>query len=89
VIRIYREMRRGIQHPAVFPVEFASHLIRSYCPADNTVLDPFLGSGTTGIACLKLGRRFIGIEKSPEYFAIACDRIRRAYAEMPLLQEAS
>lgn len=47
----------------------------------ETVLDPFMGSGTTGVACAKLGRRFIGIEIDPGYFAIAVKRIAAAYAE--------
>ena len=44
-------------------------------------LDPFMGSGTTGVACAKLGRKFIGIEIDEGYFQIACDRIRKAYAQ--------
>lgn len=47
----------------------------------ETVLDPFMGSGTTGVACMQLGRRFIGIERDPAYFDIACDRIRKAYSQ--------
>ena len=46
-----------------------------------TILDPFMGSGTTGVACAKLGRRFIGIEIDEGYFDIACERIRKAYAQ--------
>ena len=46
-----------------------------------TVLDPFMGSGTTGVACANLGRKFIGIEIEPKYFDIACERIDRAYAQ--------
>jgi len=45
----------------------------------ETILDPFMGSGTTGVACAKLGRKFIGIELEPKYFDIACERIRKAY----------
>lgn len=45
------------------------------------VLDPFMGSGTTGVACAKLGRKFIGIEIEPKYFEIACRRIEAAYAQ--------
>lgn len=45
----------------------------------ETILDPFMGSGTTGVACAKLGRKFIGIEIEPKYFDIACERIRKAY----------
>lgn len=46
-----------------------------------TILDPFMGSGTTGVACVKLGRKFIGIEIEPKYFDIACRRIEAAYAQ--------
>ena len=42
-----------------------------------TVCDPFMGSGTTGIACVRQGRKFIGVERDPEYYAIAVERIRR------------
>lgn len=49
---------------------------------EGTVLDPFMGSGTTGVACVKLGRKFIGIEIEPKYFDIACRRIEQAQPEM-------
>ena len=52
------------------------------------VLDPFMGSGTTGVACVKLGRKFIGIEIDPGYFDIACRRIEKAYAQPDMLIEA-
>jgi DNA modification methylase len=45
---------------------------------DETVIDPFMGSGTTGVACMNLGRRFVGIEIEPKYFDIACERIENA-----------
>jgi DNA modification methylase len=48
---------------------------------DETVLDPFMGSGTTGVACVKLGRKFIGIEIEERYFDIACRRISDAYKQ--------
>lgn len=47
----------------------------------QTVLDPFMGSGTTGVACAQMGRNFIGIEREPKYFDIACKRIEQAYAQ--------
>ncbi len=50
----------------------------------ETVLDCFMGSSSTGVACLKLGRKFIGIEVDPEYFDIACRRIEKAYAQPDL-----
>lgn len=59
--------------------------VMSWClthvPDARTVLDPFMGSGTTGVACAKVGRAFIGIEREPSYFDIACRRIEQAYAQ--------
>lgn len=75
VIRVCREMRRDVDHPAVFPVELPSSLIQSYTNVGGTVLDPFMGSGTTGVACVQLGRRFIGIEREPAHFETAKRRI--------------
>lgn len=54
----------------------------------GTILDPFMGSGTTGVACVKLGRKFIGIEIDPDYFAVACKRIEQAYAQPDMFIEA-
>ncbi len=51
------------------------------------ILDPFMGSGTTGVACAKLGRKFIGIEIEPKYFDIACERIRKAYDQPDMFIE--
>ena len=45
----------------------------------DIVLDPYMGSGTTGEACIKTGRKFIGIENNPEFFEMACERIRKAW----------
>jgi site-specific DNA-methyltransferase (adenine-specific) len=52
-----------------------------FIPSAETILDPFMGSGTTGVACARLGRKFIGIEIEPKYFDIACRRIEAAYAQ--------
>lgn len=52
----------------------------------QTILDPFMGSGTTGVACAQLGRKFIGIEIEPKYFDIACRRIEQAYAQGKLFE---
>jgi DNA modification methylase len=59
-----------------------------FLPDAETILDPFMGSGTTGVACAKLGRKFIGIELDPDYFEIACDRVRKAYAQPDLFVAA-
>lgn len=63
------------KHPAPFPESLARDHILSWCPPEGIVLDPFMGSGTTGVACMNTGRRFIGIEKEPKYYDIALDRI--------------
>ena len=55
---------------------------------NHVVLDPFMGSGTTGVACMNLGRKFIGIERERRYFDIACERIARAQAQGQLLPHA-
>ena len=71
-------------HPAVMPSQMANDHIVSWTNQGNTILDPFMGSGTTGVACAKLGRKFIGIELDPDYFKIACERIRKAYDQPDL-----
>ncbi len=66
-------------HPTQKPVALMEYLIRTYTNEGETVLDNCMGSGTTGVACINTGRKFIGIEKDEKYFAIARDRI--AYRE--------
>ncbi len=67
-------------HEAMFPVELPRRLIRLLTDKGDTVLDPFMGSGTTGVACANLGREFIGIEKDLDYFNTALTRIEEAIA---------
>ena len=67
------------EHPASFPVELPTQIIGA--SVVGSVCDPFMGSGTTGVACAKMGRKFIGIEIEPKYFDIACRRIEAAYAQ--------
>lgn len=69
------------EHPTEKPVSLMRELVAMFTGRDQTILDPFMGSGTTGVACAKLGRRFIGIEIEPRYFDIACKRIEQAYAQ--------
>ena len=64
-------------HPTQKPVALMEYLIKTYTNEGETVLDFCMGSGTTGVACLNLNRRFIGIEKDPDYFKIATERIDR------------
>lgn len=75
------------QHPTQKPVALMQWCL-GFLPDAHTILDPFMGSGTTGVACIKTGRAFIGIELDPDYFEIACNRIREAYAQPDLLIEA-
>ena len=63
-------------HPTVKPVELMKYLCRLVTPKDRIVLDPFMGSGSTGVAALAEGFYFIGIEKEEEYFDIACARLQ-------------
>jgi site-specific DNA-methyltransferase (adenine-specific) len=71
-------------HPTVKPVALMRWLVRLVAPTDGVVLDPFMGSGTTGVACVREGRSFVGIEREPEYHAIAEARIAHARGETPV-----
>jgi site-specific DNA-methyltransferase (adenine-specific)/modification methylase len=73
---------RGVprDHPTQKPV-FVMHWCLGFLPEAQTILDPFMGSGTTGVACVKMGRRFIGIEMDTGYFDIACKRIEDAHRQ--------
>jgi DNA modification methylase len=66
------------EHPTQKPLKLVMDWVTKFTDGGETVLDPFMGSGTTGVACVKLGRAFIGIEKRPDYFALACQRIADA-----------
>lgn len=73
-----KEKNEGVKknsHPTVKPIQLMEYLIKLVCPANGIVLDPFMGSGSTGLACLNLKRHFVGIEKDETYFNIAKDRI--------------
>lgn len=79
---------RGIPrvHPTQKPIELMKWCIEKFKDAPKTILDPFMGSGTTGVAAIQLGRKFIGIEREPKYFKIACERIEQAYAQGQLFE---
>lgn len=68
-------------HPVTKPLTWMKWAVNLASTPFDTILDPFMGSGTTGVACAKLGRKFIGIEIEPKYFDIACKRIEQAYAQ--------
>jgi DNA modification methylase len=70
---------RDTGHPAPMPYAMAHDHICSWSNHGDTILDPFMGSGTTLVACAKLGRHSIGIEIDPDYFDIACERVQKAY----------
>jgi len=72
--------RSGL-HPTEKPISLMAEIIKDFTNKEETVLDPFMGSGTTGVACVKLGREFIGIELDERYFEIACKRIEEAYKQ--------
>ena len=72
-------------HPTQKPVRVMAWSLE-FAPDAQTVLDPFMGSGTTGVACAQLGKAFTGIERERKYFDIACERISRAQAQGSLLQ---
>ena len=76
-------------HPCPKPLKSWTRLVARASLPNEIVLDPFMGSGTTGVAAIKLGRKFIGIEREPKYFDIACQRIEQAYAQRPLFEAAS
>lgn len=68
-------------HPTQKPLKLIADWVAKFTEPGETVLDPFMGSGTTGIACILQGRKFIGIEKRPDYFEMACRRIADAHAQ--------
>lgn len=70
-------------HPTQKPIVLMQWCIQQ-AGMPETVLDPFMGSGTTGVACMNLDRKFIGIELEPKYFDIACKRIERAQQQLKL-----
>ena len=84
VVRVFDGNRSdpGRVHPTQKPVELMKWCV-SKCKG-KTILDPFLGSGTTGVAAVKLGRRFIGIEIDEDYFNVACSRISEALKQPDL-----
>ena len=76
---VVRHGRSGNElHPTEKPLSLMQEVVSW---TDGNVLDPFMGSGTTGVACANLGRKFIGIEIEQKYFDIACERIEAAYSQ--------
>jgi site-specific DNA-methyltransferase (adenine-specific) len=71
-------------HPTQKPVEMLEYFIRTYTDDGDTVLDNCMGSGSTGIACIRTGRKFVGIEKDAVHFSTACKRIEKAQEQQQL-----
>ena len=69
-------------HPAMFPVELTDRLLKLFTYKDDIILDPFMGTGTTGVSCIKLDREFIGMELSKDYCDKAYERIKETEKEM-------
>jgi site-specific DNA-methyltransferase (adenine-specific)/modification methylase len=76
----------GEGHCCPKPLAFVNTIIARFTRERETVLDPFMGSGTTGVAAVQMGRKFIGIEREPKYFEIACKRIEQAVAQGQLFE---
>ena len=80
-----RQGNEDREHPTQKPLGVMKWVIE-FCPKANTILDPFMGSGTTGVAAIQMGCKFIGIEREPKYFDIACKRIEQAVAQGQLFE---
>lgn len=81
-------LQDGKEHPTQKPIALMEWCIEQAANKPRTILDPFMGSGTTGVAAVKMGRLFIGIERERKYFDIACERIAAAQAQGALFDEA-
>lgn len=85
----FRQYNKNIQkHPTQKSVAVLSYLVKTYTDAGNAVLDLFMGSGSTGVAAVKHGRKFIGIEQDQKWFDVACKRIEAEYQNRSLLDVA-
>jgi len=79
--------RNEYGHPTQKPLRLMEWCVGHLPDTAQTICDPFMGSGTTGVACVKMGRKFIGIEREPKYFEIACRRIEEAYRQPDMFIE--
>lgn len=78
---------RDGRHPTEKPLSLMAELVGLFSNPGQLICDPFMGSGTTGVACIKRGRRFVGIEKDPKYFELACERIDFAARQPDMFSE--
>lgn len=82
-----KALQDGKEHPTQKPIEVMRWCISQLPKAVRTILDPFMGSGTTGVAATDLGKQFSGIERDLKYFDIACRRIEEAYKQPRLFKD--
>ncbi len=82
---LFKNQSENANHPTQKPTEIMRFLIDNFTSESDTILDPFMGSGTTGVACVQTGRKFIGVEIDPTYFEIAVKRIKEAQLQPRLL----
>ena len=75
-------------HPSAKKAEVVAKILMNISEMGDVVLDPFMGSGTTGLACHRLKRAFIGVEKNPEYFNLAYGRMKAEVNQLQLFKEA-
>ena len=80
-------MKDGAEHPTQKPIALMKWCIEQ-AGTPQKILDPFMGSGTTGVAAVQMGRSFIGIEREQKYFDIACQRIENAQRQVSLFDPA-
>ena len=80
---------RDGRHPTEKPRRLMAEILADFTCPDETILDPFMGSGTTGVAAVQLGRNFIGIERDERYFQIACERLDKAQRQGILFEAAA
>lgn len=74
----------GSEVPTQKPLALLQSFVDDFTEAGELIADPFCGSGTTGVAAIQAGRRFVGIEREQAHFSVACRRIEQAYAQRPL-----
>lgn len=85
VYNLNQEDSKYYDHPTIKPLPLIKQLIKIVTNKNDIVFDGFMGSGTTGVACAEMGRKFIGIEKELKYFDIACKRLYDAYRQGKLI----
>jgi site-specific DNA-methyltransferase (adenine-specific) len=78
---------RDGRHPTEKPIPLMRELLQDFTNPFQTILDPFMGSGTTGVACARMGRSFVGIEMDEKHFAVSCERIEKAYQQGDMFVE--